>query len=286
MSVIISITSYPKRFPTLHLCLETLLKQHYKPDNIILYLHQDDIASKNITDLQQKGLEIKYFTEDFKPHNKYIHAMREYPNDVIVTFDDDALYPPHLLGLLVKTHKQFPDAVVAGRAHKIRLNEQGNLFPYLEWGWEIPYYNTPSLQIIATGIGGVLYPPKCMHQELFNTENIRNLCLCADDIWLKCMQVLNGTPVVIVPQFRQHPPSIKGVAETGLYQLNNFENRNDLYLSNMTNKYNINWEDIIDVRLETKIVRLKTKIARLKAKFLDTLYVCKLIVLDLFAKKK
>lgn len=243
MAIIVSLTSYKERLPTLHLCLESLLTQRYKPSKIVLYLHENEVVDKNITSLQQKGIEIKYFTEDYKPHNKYLHAMREYPNDVIVTFDDDALYPPHLLELLVSVHKKFPCAVIAGRGHEIRLNKQGYLLPYKEWGWETTlYYEIPSMGVMATGVGGVLYPPNSMSSELFNTVNISKLCLYADDIWLKCMQVLKGTPVVIVPQSQQHPPNITNVAKNGLCLINVFQKRNDQYLKSVTEQYNINWK--------------------------------------------
>lgn len=35
-SIIVSITSFPKRLPTLHLVIETILRQSVKPDKIIL----------------------------------------------------------------------------------------------------------------------------------------------------------------------------------------------------------------------------------------------------------
>lgn len=38
MNIIISIASYEKRFPTLHLCLESIEMQSVKSDKILLYL--------------------------------------------------------------------------------------------------------------------------------------------------------------------------------------------------------------------------------------------------------
>ena len=43
--VIISLTSYDKRFTTLPLCLKSLLKQTVMPDKIILYLAEKDSSS-------------------------------------------------------------------------------------------------------------------------------------------------------------------------------------------------------------------------------------------------
>lgn len=246
MSVIVSLTSHQKRLATLHLCLDSLFLQQYQPDRVVLYLHEGEKIAENIKSFQDKGLEVKYFTDDYKPHNKYFHAMREYPDDIIITFDDDAIYPPYLLKLLVETHQQFPEAVITGRAHKIRMNQDGSLLPYQQWDWETSVTGTPSIQIMATGVGGVLYPPHCMHPELFNAENILRLCLYSDDIWLKCMQVLNNTPVIVVAHKPQHPKSIKEVAKEGLFLVNKLQNRNDFYLSSVTKQYNINWKEMIE----------------------------------------
>ena len=97
MSVIVSLTSHQKRLATLHLCLDSLFLQQYQPDRVVLYLHEGEKIAENIKSFQDKGLEVKYFTDDYKPHNKYFHAMREYPHDIIITFYDDAIYPPYLL---------------------------------------------------------------------------------------------------------------------------------------------------------------------------------------------
>ena len=45
------------------------------------------------------------------------------------------------------------------------------------------------------GVAGVLYPPKCLHEDVFDIEGIKNLCLTADDVWLSCMALLKKTSI-------------------------------------------------------------------------------------------
>lgn len=61
------------------------------------------------------------------------------------------------------------------------------------------------MDLLATGVGGILYPPHCMDNRLFDIEKIQQLCLYGDDIWLKAMQLLSGTPVVAIFHENQHP---------------------------------------------------------------------------------
>ncbi len=43
--LVVSLTSYPPRFPTLHLTLMTLLSQQVLPDRVVLYVFEGDHAS-------------------------------------------------------------------------------------------------------------------------------------------------------------------------------------------------------------------------------------------------
>lgn len=246
MKVIISIASYEKRFSTLHICLENILKQSVKPDKFLLYLdrHYKNIPQR-ILNLQQYGLEICFAEKDLKSHNKYFYAMQRYPDDILITLDDDALYPPNLVKQLLDSYKKYPFAVSAGRVHRIRFSANGVVMPYNLWDKEINLYDFPSMELFANGVGGVLYPPKCMDSRLYDIANIQRLCLYGDDIWLKAMQILKGTPVVAIRQKHQHPPIINNTQQHGLYIINKLQNRNDSYIKEVFNEYNLTRERIV-----------------------------------------
>jgi len=198
--IILSLASYPPRFPALDTVLKRLLDQTLKPDRLILYL--DDFVSpadvpEAIKDLQRYGLEIRHVPHDLRPHKKYFFAMQEFPEDLVVTVDDDFIYPRNLLETLYASWKRFPDSVSAVRAHKIAFDWSGGIRPYTEWGWECEEENRPSMRYLATGGAGTIYPPGAIPPEGFDIASIRETALNNDDLWLKFMEMRTGTRVVI-----------------------------------------------------------------------------------------
>lgn len=198
--IIVSLASYPPRFPMLDKVLKRLLDQTMKPDRLILHLDDSikpDDVPEAIRSLTQYGLEIRYCPYDLKPHKKYFFAMQEFPEEVVITVDDDTIYPRELVETLVESWRRFPDCVSAIRAHKINLTREGEIKPYADWDWECRKRNRPSMRYVATGCCGVLYPPHAIPREGFDIDAIRETSLNNDDLWLKFMEVRTGTKVVI-----------------------------------------------------------------------------------------
>ncbi|BAB51279.1 acyltransferase family protein [Mesorhizobium japonicum] len=84
--LIVSLTSYPKRFPTLHLTLRCLLSQTIAPNRVILWLTAEDAAQlpASVTDLKCHGLEIR-FCKDIRSYKKIIPTLLAFPSAYIVT---------------------------------------------------------------------------------------------------------------------------------------------------------------------------------------------------------
>lgn len=169
--IIVSLTSFPARFEKLHLVIRSLLVQTMPPDAIILYLDDDvEELPDSLRKLEKYGLQIEWRPGRIKPHKKYYYAIKEHPDDIVVTVDDDVMYPAELIESLYKTHRRFPDCVVATRAHRILFNNHKTIRSYNNWHWADEHRNKPSLALMATGVGGVLYPPRCMNEELLNQK--------------------------------------------------------------------------------------------------------------------
>ena len=190
--IIVSLTSFPARFEKLHLVIRSLLVQTMPPDAIVLYLDDDDIVDAlpdSLKKLEKYGLQIEWRHGRIKPHKKYYYAIKEHPDDIVVTVDDDVMYPAELIESLYKAHQRFPGCVVATRAHRILFSNHKTIRSYNNWHWADEHRNKPSLALMATGVGGVLYPPYCMSEELLNQELFLKLSPNADDLWLKVMQI-------------------------------------------------------------------------------------------------
>lgn len=239
--IIVSLTSFPPRINAVTIVLGILLRQTCKPDRILLYLAKDQFANRKLPlwlKLQEKcGVEVVY-CDDLKSHKKYYYAMQKYPNDIVITVDDDLYYERDLVERLYESYEKHPKAISAARTHLITFDKYGKISPYNEWKWEYSQIiDQPSTLLIATGVGGVLYPPHCMHSEVFNKERITSLCLTADDLWLKIMQIMNNTPVVLGMEI-QEPNCIKGTQESALFHENVTKNRNDQQLQSILKVYN------------------------------------------------
>lgn len=200
--LIVSLTSYPKRMYDIHLCLYSLLTQDTKPDKLLLWLSIEEFprgeedVPKKVLGLKSFGLEIKWCNHNYKSFNKLIHALREYPDDIIVTADDDIFYTPDWLGKLYYAYQKHGKGVYAHRCHRIKV--KGNeIMSYTEWEQCIA---TPSSQYqnFLTGVGGVLYSPRSLHPHVTNMELAQTLCAHADDVWFWGMCLLAGTKITLI----------------------------------------------------------------------------------------
>lgn len=235
--LVVSLTSYPARMGTLDQTLETIYNQTRQADEVVLWLAREQFPEleKNLPDallqlVAQKKLTLRW-CDDLKPHKKYFYALQEYREDLIVTVDDDLLYPEHMLENLYQSWLRHPEAVSAVRAHLMLLSEAGEIRPYNEWVKETDVCrDQPSMQLFATGGAGALYPPELFPPETFDKAAVLETCLWADDLWLKAAELIADVPVVVAQPF-EDLRYVPGTQESGLYHQNEDANRNDTQLA-------------------------------------------------------
>ncbi len=235
--LIVSFTTYPKRISTIHRVVDNIARQSKKADAVYLWLASEQFPNGN-ADLPQELLEraeqglveIRWCDEDIRSHKKYFYAMQEFPQALIVTLDDDLVYPDNIIQTLFECYICNPDCVSAMRAHVEIINFQkyGEVIPYELW---LPEYRDrifePSMQLFATSGAGTLYPPNVLDKHVFNKEKFLELCPLADDIWLNIMQLVKGTPTVVASDnYFLH--LIEGTQETTLFDENVGGGKNDL----------------------------------------------------------
>ena len=211
---IVSLTSYGLRTKnTAPYAIYSLFKQTVLPDKIILWLDKENWSRDNIPSLLKRlecfGLDIR-FCEDIKSYKKLIPTIENFPEDHIITVDDDVYYPKNWLEQLLVAHKENPNKIICHRAHGIKVDENHDLVSYNDWDFYIEpsvYFNNSVHQyesLFPTGCGGILYPPKCFHKDIVNKELFMKLAPKADDIWFWAMAVINKeyfeseTPYVVV----------------------------------------------------------------------------------------
>jgi hypothetical protein len=248
--LIVSLTTIAERVHTVHLCLDSLLRQRRKPDRIILWLNRTDEPNRpiltpetlpvSLTRLVSRGLTIEW-CENIGPYCKLIPALARYPQARIATADDDILYAPDWLAALDAAQMREPQYIHCHRAHRIRRDAAGRLRPYAEWDRCIGGEADASLDLFPTGVGGVLYAPGDLEPEVFNEAAFRELCPRADDIWFRAMSLLNGRKCKPVPSssFKEHQCELKVSRKNNLRAYNVAGGGNDVQLRRVAERYGV-----------------------------------------------
>lgn len=198
--IIISLTTFPARMYEIKYTLFSLLKQTVQADEILLWLAEEEFPQKEKSISQEMlgwmenhGITIKW-CKNLYSYKKLIPALKEYPEDLVVTADDDLVYPNDWLESLYKDYLKTGE-ICCHRAHKVTLQD-GLVAPYGKWcscGNDTSSY----VNFCTTG-GGVLYPPYSLYKDVTNEELFLDICPKADDIWLWAMAVLNHQKIHVV----------------------------------------------------------------------------------------
>lgn len=202
--LIVSLTTIPERLEFVTDCIETLLNQQFEDFKVVLWIGtlstggsakiKSKQLPKKLTQLSGSTFMIKDCV-DVGPHTKLVYSLREFPNNLIVTADDDCLYPVSWLAELYDSYCNHPEYIHCHRAHLITLDDQNNPRPYDEWRFTSPGVEGPNYRLFPTGHGGVLYPPQSLHQQVFDASLFKALCPTNDDVWFKAMSLMQGTNV-------------------------------------------------------------------------------------------
>lgn len=194
--VTVSLTSYGRRVKaTLPYTLMSLLNQTYKPDRIICWLDNENWNSSNlpksIKKLEKYGVEIA-FCSDLRSYTKLLPTLERYPDDIIITVDDDLYYKPALVATLVNAYQKNPAMIHAFRTSTFKFDVMNDQNRY--WCGEGHPWNYD----FACGCGGVLYDSNLLHNDIMRLDLITELAPKADDLWFYFMEMLNGTHVGMV----------------------------------------------------------------------------------------
>ena len=232
--IIVSLTSFPAAISYAVQAIQSILNATVLPDKLVLYLTFSQFPESKIPQELQELVnknpvfEIRNYDDDIRSYRKLIPALKDFPNDIIVTIDDDICYHKNMLRDLLCLHKQIPHVILAHRAKRLKLNA-----PYRKWK-KYRWYSflTKKLHFnfknIQTGVGGVLYPPNSLKSEMLDPNIFKEIAPTTDDIWFWAAAVANGTKIVPFPFGRHNKPcGLKKPKELSLKTVN-FKSGTDL----------------------------------------------------------
>ena len=114
-------------------------------------------------------------------------------DQLFVTVDDDTIYPPEFLRVLLEQFSTH-DCVVAFRGREMVLDD-AEIASYPSWGLGL---DRPSMNNLPTGKDGVLYSTRFFTREFVRIEDAIELAPTADDLWIKWQCGLNGVPAIVL----------------------------------------------------------------------------------------
>lgn len=244
--IIVSLTTHGKRLYEVYKAIESIMQGTFLPNKIILWL-SDSLLGQSLPETlvrqKKRGLQIEY-VQDLGPHTKLIPALKKYPDDIIVTIDDDMYYQYDMLENLIKAYQKYPDSILSNRVTVMNLNADGSLKSYLDWD----HYTHPKVDSprnLITGVEGCLYPPHSLSDEVFNEKVFLEICRYADDVWFTSMALLRGTSIKHV--YTHYANGCAGAIENlsmqdiGLYHENDshLDCRNDKQIAAVFDRYQL-----------------------------------------------
>jgi hypothetical protein len=237
---VVSLTTYGPRMSTVFLVIESIARGCILPSRLILWIDDDDSnLPVQVRRLMRRGLEVR-FCKNYGPHKKYypyLEANQSFCTP-LVTADDDVLYPRDWLERLVAAYRERPDVVNCYRARVIEIREN-QIGRYSDW--KFCTSQEPRFRHFATGVSGIIYPPKLLTALKEAGTGFEDLCPWSDDFWLHFQSLRAGFKV------RQFVPSsvdflsLPGTQECALAHENVLapDARNDHYVKATYNEADI-----------------------------------------------
>lgn len=231
--IVVSLTTFPFRIPSLHLVIKSLLKQDTLPGKIFICLTQEefpggfDSLPAELKELVPYGIEIVFVDGHMRSYNKYFTAFKQFPDKIVITVDDDYLYQKDTISCLMRLHQLFPSAVCSNRVREMGI-KNGKYLPYAKWKRLVPEKDAMSFMYVALGWAGVLYPPHIYDDTIFDSDTFQKIAPLADDLWLKAVQLKNGIKVAAGKGFFVHPVTLSPTQKISLNHQNDRKKKNDV----------------------------------------------------------
>lgn len=240
---LVTLTTTSERFPHIFPTLYSLVNQRLRPKAILLWLAEDEFGGRpsvprHIHDLGEYGLQIRFLKRSLKVYNKLLPALKECEGEILVTCDDDIFYEKDWLKTLYESWQGDKTCVHSLRAREMRIDGQGKPVTYR--AQKLANKNAAGFEYLATGVGGVLYPPGCLHGDVLDDQKFMALSPYADDLWYWAMSCLAGWKTRSIKPKNMEliytNPERELFGKT-LSRINVDEKANDKQLDNLLNAY-------------------------------------------------
>lgn len=118
--IIVSLTTWTPRLKNIPIVLDSIFAQTVQPDLVVINFSEGEIIPQELQQyLDDHHVECN-FVPDTKVYKKLIPTLKKYPNDCVISIDDDWIYPAGMIEDFMEIHKRYPDNPISG--NKIIFN--------------------------------------------------------------------------------------------------------------------------------------------------------------------
>lgn len=242
MKVIVSMATIPCRKDRLKENIPSFKNQTYPFDmliiNVLDNLTEEDYQFYEELKKMDSRIVINKVDGKWRSCNKLIPTLKCYPDDIIITVDDDIYYPNECISTLMQQYEITPDCIIAQEISPLKLERHKTYISYKlymdvklmqkEWG----KYLT----------GCCLFPPHVFDgTDIFDFDKMMELTGGThDELWFWVNSTLNGVQCVGLNYIRNFEGELitkRTNDEPQLWQENVFESRQKKYMDNLNKLY-------------------------------------------------
>lgn len=215
--IIVSVAVISQRISNLVPVLESLLHhQSRPPDRVVIWISSEPFLLDEGCDYSDLPEQVRSWHEDrvievrttanTGPHRKMIPLLKEHRKDpdppILITADDDTIYPVRWVEALVDAHRAS-GAAICFRGRVIARTEAG-LKPYDTWPLIPAYDEVQSQYVLATGREGLLIRANMFDQRTF-TDGYMEYAKSRCDVWIAAGLIAGGTEMYKLSMARIFP---------------------------------------------------------------------------------
>ena len=246
--VVVPIALSSHRVASFERVLRSIVNQSLKPVRVFVWfsnqpylldqgIEEQDLPSSLIRFADKSPIDVEFrSTANIGPHRKLLPLLRQLRHEtkppLIVTADDDTLYPYRWLEALVAGHEETNGAS-AFRARRARLAPTPD-WDYETWPLVDPFDEVESRKLFITGREGMAVLPAMFDGRIYD-RSFADVCPSRSDAWIAAALMAKGTRVVKLSKARVLPDA-SGLKLTALgdFPAAHTESDNELWVFNQT----------------------------------------------------
>lgn len=261
-------TTIPSRKSTLIDNLMSILNQTFRFDkfciNIDDYMSFEDYEFYFGLEKLDSRIEVNICDRKWRSCNKLLPTLKKYPEAVIITVDDDILYPKDCIETLIKGYKNNPDCVISHDSSPIIIED----------GKFIQITNNVDIRLNQKKFGRYfsmccLFPPHIFDgTDLYDYDKMK---YCTegthDELWFWLMSTMNCVKSVALNDIHDFGTYILKDAYSDGYKLSDI----NCDVSTML-KYNDNIKNLYGDKLDEIVGKSKTEFVLTKDNIYNFFY--------------